>query len=379
MTSQIEDHLQRRIDAGILPGAVVLVADGERVETRALGAASIGGRPLREDAIVRIQSMTKAITAVAALLAVQRGEVALEDPVERWLPELTDRQVLRAPDAELSDVVPAERPISVRDLLINGSGYGAVFDDSPIARAMVELGVDAGPDPVALSADDWLGRLAGLPLIHQPGRGFRYHLGFQLLGILLQRLAGVPLEQHLRTTVFEPLGMADTAFSVPASQADRLPGLYRVVDGDLVELEPAGGGFHVGAPPYDTAHGELVSTAADYHRFLRMLTDGGRVDGRPFLDPHRVAEMTRDQTAAEAKTPDSFFPGFWDTSGWGYGVAVTTAGPLTGRYGWSGGAGTDFFVDPDGTLAILLTQVELGEATFGLLTEFQESARTLLG
>lgn len=379
MVSGIEQALRDRMEAGALPGAIVLVARGDQRRTLALGDAALGGPPLREDAIIRIQSMTKPVTTVAALLAVQRGDLTLDDPIERWLPELTHRQVLRTPDSALDDVVPAERPITVRDLLVNGSGYGVQFGNAPIVAAMRESGVEAGPDPVADAADDWLARLATLPLIVQPGRGFRYHHSFGLLGILLQRLAGVPLEEHLRAVLFDPLGMPDTGLSVPAEKAERLPAAYRDVDGTLQELEPMAGGFYVGAPPFDTAHGELVSTAADYHRFVRMLADGGRVDGEPFLDPHWVQEMTSDQTAVEAKTPESFFPGFWDSTGWGYGLSVVTAGEHVGRVGWSGGAGTDFFVDPDGTIAILMTQVELGERMFALLTTFQETGRGLLG
>lgn len=379
MTSELETRLQAHIDAGTIPGVIALVGRGEDVRTLVLGDTAVGGPSLRADAIVRIQSMTKAVTTAATLIAVGAGELALDDPVQRWLPELADRRVLRTPDAGLDDVIAAERPITVRDLLINGSGYGAVFADSPISRAMEEIGVASGPEPVALDADEWLGRLGTLPLVHQPGRGFRYHSSFQILGILLQRAAGEPLDAMLRRRLFDPIGMPDTGLSVPDEQAHRLPAAYRLVDGTLVETEPAGGGFWVGEPPFDTAHGELVSTAADYHRFLRVLVADGRIGDEPLIDPALVAELRRDQVTAEAKTPDSFMPGFWDTSGWGYGVAVETTGEHAGRWTWSGGQGTTFLVDPDGTIVIVLTQVELGEATFAVITDAHEVGRTLLG
>lgn len=367
--------LQRWVDDGRLPGAVALVARGDDVRLRSVGAMSVGGPPMPTDAVMRIQSMTKAVTAVATLRGVQAGRLALEDPVERWLPELADRVVLRRPDAPLDDVEAARRPISVRDLLVNGSGYGVAFGETPLALAMRGRGLEPGAEPVSPGADEWVAALAGLPLAHQPGEGWRYHHSFAILGVLLQRAAGVPLEEHLRGEVLDPLGMVDTGLSVPEADAGRLPAAYRLEGDVLVETEPLGGGFYVGPPPYDTAHGELVSTAADYHRFVRMLVDGGRVDGRPFLDEGLVREMLRDQVAPSAKTPDSFVPGFWDTTGWGYGVAVTLTGEHAGRFGWSGGQGTDFFADPDGTVAILLTQVQLDPAMFELLGRFQELAR----
>jgi CubicO group peptidase (beta-lactamase class C family) len=138
-----------------------------------------------------------------------------------------------------------------------------------------------------------------------------------------------------------------------------------------VETEPAGGGFYAGPPPFDVSHGELVSTAADYHRFARMLADGGRVNGKPMISPGHLQQMTSDQVPVACKAADSFFPGFWDGTGWGFGVAVKTAGPQRGRIGWSGGQGTDFFVDQDGTVGILLTQVELGEQMWPLIEQFQ--------
>jgi CubicO group peptidase (beta-lactamase class C family) len=138
-----------------------------------------------------------------------------------------------------------------------------------------------------------------------------------------------------------------------------------------VELEPARGGFYAGPPPFDVSHAELVSTARDYHRFLRMLVERGRVEGAPVISEVHLRQMTSDQVPAENKTPDSFFPGFWDRMGWGFGVGVETRGPRRGRYGWSGGQGTNFYVDPDGTVGILLTQVEMGAHMAGMVDEFQ--------
>ena len=166
--------------------------------------------------------------------------------------------------------------------------------------------------------------------------------------------------------------MAETRLWLPAAKAQRLPAAYRHAETGLVETEPAAAGFYVGEPPFDVSHGELVSTAADYLAFLRTLRTGETADGERMLSPELLGQMTSDQIPERLKTPESFFPGFWDGMGWGFGVGVVTSGEHTGRYGWSGGQGTDFFADPDGTIGILLTQVELGGPVDGLLEDFQK-------
>jgi CubicO group peptidase (beta-lactamase class C family) len=370
MDSELEQFLVRHVEAGTVPGAVAL-RGGNDPEVACAGVASIDGDPMRADAIMRIQSMTKPITAVAALRLVQAGRIGLDQGIEEWLPELADRRVLISPGAPLDDTVPAHRPITLRHLLTMGSGYGMEFGDSPLQKAMVENGTEAGPDPITLGADEWLARLAELPLAFQPGEGWRYHHSFALLGNLLARLTDRPLAEHLAEDLFDPLGMPDTAFWVPTEKLDRLPAAYRHGEGGLEETEPARGGFYAGPPPFDVSHGELVSTARDYHRFLRMLLERRPVEGAPLISEDHLRQMTSDQVPAENKTPDSFFPGFWDGTGWGFGVGIETQAPRRGRYGWSGGQGTNFYVDPDGTVGILLTQVEMGEQMGGMVAEFQ--------
>jgi CubicO group peptidase (beta-lactamase class C family) len=368
--SALEELLLRHVDAGTVPGAVALMGSGD-VDVVAAGMAATGGEPMRTDAIMRIQSMTKAITSVAALRLVEAERLGLDQNLEQWLPELAYRRVLSSPTAALDDTVPAQRAITLRHLLTNASGYGMALVDSPLQKAMVENGTEAGPEPVSLGAEEWLTRLADLPLAFQPGEGWRYHHSFSVLGILLARVTGRPLGEHLAQDILGPLGMTDTALWVPEEKLDRLPAAYRHGEAGLVETEPAGSGFYAGPPPFDVSHGELVSTGRDFHRFARMLADGGRVDGEPVISTDHLQQMISDQVPAEYKTPESFFPGFWDETGWGFGVGVQTKGPQRGRYGWSGGQGTNFFVDRDGTVGILLTQVELGERLGPMLAEFQ--------
>lgn len=364
VTTAIERFLVRHVEQGTIPGAVASL--GRELTPVAVGSTEVGGPPLRTDAIFRIQSMTKPIAAVAALRLVERGGLALDEPVDRWMPELADRRVLRHPAAAVDDTVAADRPITLRHLLTNQSGYGVIVAESPLQAALVDAGLAPSNDPADRGAEEWLTALAALPLAHQPGAGWRYHLSFGLLGILLGRVAGIPTAEVLRREVFDVAGMPDTGFRVPDAEAHRLvPALRRGPDG-FERVEEAGSGFHTGPAPFDESHSELVSTLSDYHAFASALV-GGRL-----LAPELLLELRTDQIAPSAKTPESFFPGFWEGTGWGFGVSVVTDGPHAGRFGWSGGFGTDFFVDPDGTIGIVLTQVEMDAQILTLLAELQD-------
>jgi CubicO group peptidase (beta-lactamase class C family) len=175
MGSPLSELLSRHVESGTIPGGVALLGAGDDVELATAGVASVGGEPMREDAIMRIQSMTKVITAVAALRLVEAGRLELDQSLVEWLPELADRSVLRTPTAELDDTAPARRAITLRHLLTNTSGYGMIIEASPLQRAMADNGTEAGPEPPAIGADEWLRRLAELPLAFQPGEGWRYH------------------------------------------------------------------------------------------------------------------------------------------------------------------------------------------------------------
>ena len=375
VSGMLQELLNRHVLAGTIPGGVAVRGGGD-AEVVTAGVASVGGGPMGHDAIMRIQSMTKAVTSVAALRLVEAGRLELDQGLAGWLPELAAPQVLRDPAAELDDTVPVRRAITLRHLLTCTSGYGMAIQASPLQLAMAANGTEAGPEPPVTDADEWLRRLAELPLAFQPGQGWRYHHSFAVLGILISRVTGRPLGEQLAEDVFGPLGMTDTGLWVPEGKLGRLPAAYRHGAEGLAEIEPAGGGFYAGPPPFDVSHGELVSTARDYHRFARMLAGGGQVSGRPLISPAHLEQMTSDQVPAACKTADSFFPGFWDGMGWGFGVAVQIEGPRRGRIGWSGGLGTDFFADPDGTAGVLLTQVEMGKDIWPLIDQFQSLHQT---
>jgi CubicO group peptidase (beta-lactamase class C family) len=252
----------------------------------------------------------KAVTTVAALGLVAAGRLGLDEPVERWLPELADRQVLRRPSADLADPSAAVRAITLRQLLTNTCGYGMVLTACPLQRAMADSEIDAGVDPVRVGAEEWLARLAALALAFQPGEGWRYHHAFAILGILIARVAGRPLQDQLTDDLLGPLGLGDSGLWVSAGSVARLPASYWHTDAGLVELEPAAGGFYAGDPPFEVSHAELVSTVGDDTRFARMLADGGRFEGQQIVSQEHLRLLTSDQVPTIAKPPDSFFPGF---------------------------------------------------------------------
>lgn len=366
------------VEGGALPGLVTLVSRRGEVHVEAIGAMAFDGAPMRRDTIFRLDSLSKPVVAAAAMTLVDDGTLELDDPVDPWLPELADRRVLRAIDGPLDDTVPAIRPISLRDLLTFRLGLGYLMDpgtgDFPIQHAINDQGLLQGPTkPQAPPApDEWLRRLGSLPLAHQPGERWMYNLGTDVLGVLLARIAGEPLEAVLRARILDPLGMRDTAFSVPPGEIDRLPDCYMPnPETGALELYDAAAGSDWGRPPaFPSASGGLVSTVDDYFAFGQMLLNGGALDDARILSRNSVEAMTTDQITPEQKARSPFFPGFWDVSGWGFGLAVTTAqdavGPSTGSFGWDGGITTSWRSDPQaGLVGILMTQVSYAAEVSG--------------
>ncbi|WP_028800867.1 serine hydrolase domain-containing protein [Streptomyces sp. 142MFCol3.1] len=364
--SGLHDLLKAYVDDGTVPGAVGLVARGDRVEVRAVGSVDVeGSAPMARDSIFRIASITKPITAAAVLTLVDDGVIAPDDPVDGWLPELAKPTVVRTPSSPLDDVVPAVRPITVADLLSSRPGWGFPSDFSlPQVQALFEVPAD-GRSPQAFPPPDaWLERLARVPLLHQPGEAWLYNTSSDLQGVLVSRAAGRPLPEFLAERVFEPLGMTDTAFEVPAAKRDRFTSSYRPAGGGL-ELVDTPDGHWSGVAPFPSGAGGLVSTADDWLAFARMLLDGGTAGGRRVLSADSVRRMTTDHlTPAQREEGALFLEG----QGWGYGGQVDIA-PLDpwnvpGRYGWVGGTGTTAHLVPStGTVAVLLTQVAMENPT----------------
>ena len=355
----VAGHVARRD----VPGAVTLVARADEVHVDTVGTADLGGaQPLRRDAIFRIASLTKPVVAAATMLLVEDGRLRLDEAVDRLLPELAGRRVLRRPDAALDDTVPARRPISVRDLLTLRMGFGYIMDpgEHPVLRAAQERELGMGPPKPATphAPDAWLRRFAELPLIHQPGEHWMYELGFAVLGVLLARAAGQPLEAFLRERLFAPLGMADTAFGVPDPKLRRLTTCYvTAADHDgLVLYDGVEDSQWRHAPVFPDATGGLVSTVDDYLAFARMLLHGGVHGGERILSTRSVAAMTTNQLLP-AQHASASARAFLDGSGWGFGLAVDRDGVTGPRYGWGGGLGTSWYTYPEhGLIAMLMTQ-----------------------
>jgi CubicO group peptidase (beta-lactamase class C family) len=362
--SRIDAALAAAVERREIAGAVALLARRGEVHVVTAGAQEFGGAPMRRETIFRIASVSKPILAAAALSLVEEGRLALDAPVGRWLPELAEPRVLARIDGPLGETVPAARPVTARDLLTFRAGFGALFflGASPLADAMAEAGIAPGPLGFEGDADGFMRRLGALPLACQPGERWLYHTGHDVLGILLSRLEGKPLEAVLRERVLDPLGMAETRFHVPADRIGRLATAYRAGPGGGIEVfDPARGGRFAAPPAFQSGGGGLVSTAEDLLAFGEMMLGFGRHEGGRVLARPTVEAMVTDQVTPAQKAASPFFPGFWEARGWGLGLGVVTArdGPAgsPGRFGWDGGFGTSFWCDPREELAgILLVQ-----------------------
>ena len=340
----LHEVLEAAVERGLVPGAVAAVAVGDDVQVVAGGAASYepGAPPMRPDTLFRISSMTKPIVALATLVLVQEGRLALGDAVDGLLPELADRQVLVRPDAPLDRTVPSQRPITVEDVLTFRLGWGIAAADFPSWPLFVEaerLGLCLGP-PLprpTLGPDEWLRRIGTLPLLHQPGQVWRYDVGGSILGMLVARAAGGSLPEVLADRVLEPLGMHDTAWHVDAAQLERLATSYGPDGaGGLDVIDPTGPtSAWASVPAFPDGASALVSTVGDLVGFGRfLLGDGTTPDGRRLVSRSLLGSMTTDQLTG-AQRDDPLAAPFLDGGGWGYGTGVHD-----GHHGWAGGLGT---------------------------------------
>ncbi len=366
---RMHDVMVGYVERGEVPGLVTLVSRRGEVHIDVIGTRAIAdGTPMRRDTIFRISSMTKPITAVATMILVEECKVRLDEPVDRWLPELAERQVLKRLDGPLDDTVPANRSITVRDLLTFRMGFGQMMappDAYPILKAASEQQIGMGPpSPSTLPApDEWMRRLGQLPLMHQPGERWMYNTGSDVLGVLIARASGQLLETFLRERIFEPLCMKDTGFSVPAASLDRLATSYWTdpASGELAVYDEAEGGQWSRPPAFPSGAGGLVSTIDDYLAFGQMMLSQGKHGNERILSRLSVETMTTDQLTHEQKAVSGLISGYFDSHGWGFGVSVVTrrddVAAVPGRYGWDGGMGTSWYSDPrEETITILMSQ-----------------------
>jgi len=355
LRERIDHIVTAAVEQGQVPGVVAGIAHGGAVHVAVAGVATFGGRRMTRGTLFRIASITKPMTAAVVLTLIEAGLLGVDEPVERLLPELADRAVLRRPDGPLADTVPAGRPITVRDLLTFTFGFGmqgamfAAAQPWPIVAAAAELnlGTFGPPMPGTLpDPDTWMARLGRLPLLAQPGERWLYQTGSQILGVLAARADARPFADVMRERLLTPLGMDDTGFA--AVEPARLATAYQRSPGGWEVLDPPEGQWSR-PPAFADGSGGLVSSVDDVLRFGRMLLDGGC----GVLAPATVAEMTRDQLTPAQHA--AVWPGFslLEGRGWGYGVSVLD----DGRYSWDGGLGTAWSNIPAQDLCVVvLTQ-----------------------
>jgi CubicO group peptidase (beta-lactamase class C family) len=347
-----------------LPGAAVAIVEGDEVTVVRGGSADLAGRrPMGDTALFPLTSVTKPIVSALAAGLVEDGVVAPDDPVERWVPELASPPVLSATAVSPQDVVPAVRPALVGHLLDSTSGWGFPGDlfGPGITELVAAVGDGRRPDELP-DPDTWVARLAGVPLMRQPGDRWLYETSHDLLGVVLARAAGRPLPALLAERLLRPLGMGHTGFAVAA--ADRGHVVQAVRSGEDGTLRAADAGDPAAMPRFPSGAGGLVASLDDLVRFARMLLGGGELDGVRVLTPASVEAMTSDRLTPAQRGEGGFF---LDGQSWGQGGAVDIAPrepwQAPGRYGWVGVSGTSLHVRRDrGTAVICLTARELWTA-----------------
>ncbi|MDP3383476.1 MAG: serine hydrolase domain-containing protein [Phenylobacterium sp.] len=382
--------LQGVVDAGDLSGFVTLVwRGGEVVQVDTVGRRDVAGdKPMTRDTLFRIASMTKPITSVAALMLLEEGRLKLDDPITRWAPEFSDMQVMKAADGPLDQTVPAEREITIEDLMTHRAGLAYGFTSvGPIAQAHEKaLGPALG---TPLTPDEWMKRLGELPLSYQPGARFHYSHATDVLGFIVARIEGKTLDQVLQDRVFGPLSMTDTAFHVPPEKLDRAARLYRInPKTDTMEEVPFP--YYPAPPVFAAGGGGLVSTADDYLKFARLMLGKGEVDGVRLLKTETVEMMTADRlTEAQKAIPFMGIP-FWLGQGFGLGVSVITdpvkqawmGAGNAGAFGWPGAFGTWWQADPAADMVLIYliqNSIDLGpEAAAQLATGQRMGGRAAL-
>jgi len=395
------------VEAGVLAGAATLVwRDGQVVQTAAVGWRDMEARlPMERSTLFRIASMTKPITSTAALMQLEEGRYTLDEPITRFAPEFSRMRALRSSSGPLDQTDPAVRQITFRDLLTHRSGltYGAVHA-GPIGKAYREaLGGDIDTE---VAPDDWIARLAALPLIDQPGATLHYGHSTDLLGLLIARIEDAPLGDVLERRIFGPLGMCDTGFTVPREKADRRAQLYGFDQaGRLSARLTAPGGSTMTERPESMAYTSggqgLWSTLDDYLAFARMFLGAGTVDGLRLLRPETLKLMTSNcLTESQRATAEVVgMPLFAAGHGFGMGVAVVMepqkalpviCGGSVGTVGWPGAFGGWWQADPSDKSVMIFfahNMVErdqfekgIGLGVYGAITQFYKlgSSKTAL-
>ena len=344
------DSLNTTVASGWAPGIVAGVRHRGTSTVFATGHKDLAGTgEMAPDTPFRVASLSKLVGGALAVSMLADGFFGLDDPVDRWLPELANPRVLVSPEAQLDQTVPAEGPITVRQLLTLTNGMGVIFGNTPLSAAIVEAGVEPGPIPAQMSADEFMTRIGALPLAYQPGTRWAYHLGSDLLSVLLSRAGGAPLRHLLKERITGPIGMDSTKFF---GDANMLPPAYRPTSAGLELFDEPDGTFSR-SPQFETFGSGLVSTVPDYLAFLSALADD------TLLPAGLRAQMTSDQLTPGQHAGMAEMAGAATSWGWQVSVETGVGEPWSapGRYGWTGGMGTSAYVDPSRDLiGVVFTQ-----------------------
>lgn len=386
--------LERYVAEGKLAGAVAAFVTPGRFEPTyisagrtAMSQAAIATGP---DALYRIFSMTKPITGMAAMRAISEGRLKLDQPVADFYPGFADLKVLVDPAKDLT-ARPARGVLTVRHLLTHSGGLSyAIVGNGPLEREYKRLGLQPGSPRAGLqpgdgaqpSLQEFAERLSRLPLVSDPGTAWRYSVGLDLLGAVLEKVHGRTLDRVLAEAVLEPCGMADTFFQVPADKQFRLTALPVQMRGRLVEMDAPPRSAWAEPPVLISGGGGLVSSARDYSRFAQMVLTGGVLDGRRVFPADAVRLGTSDLLPANVSFPQSAAMG-GQPQGFGAGGRVVRAGTpgdeQAGAYGWGGAAGTAFSADPKRGLGVVLMVQFLPDTIYPLREEFRKTVNADVG
>ncbi|GAC1640258.1 MAG: serine hydrolase domain-containing protein [Mycobacterium sp.] len=349
--------IREAIDAGLLAGAVTLAwRSGEVLQVNEFGRRDVDANlPMQRDTIFRIASMTKPVTVAAAMTLLDQGKLALNDPIAKWLPELSDMRVLDEPGGALDKAHPVRRPITVDHLMTHRSGLAYFFSvTGPLAKAYSRISAKQ-------NTDRWLSEIAALPLQHQPGDMLTYSNATDVLGILLERIEGKSLQDVLAERILGPLNMIDTGFFVASRNRGRTATMYKLEEDDTLSHD-AMGPPPIAPPPFCVGGANLFSTADDYLTFARMLLSGGEVDGVRVLSEESVRLMRGDRLTEEQKRHPFLGMPFWIGRGFGLNLSVVTdpakSQPLfgpggLGTFSWPGAYGTWWQADPSTDLILI--------------------------
>jgi CubicO group peptidase (beta-lactamase class C family) len=353
----IDGYIQRSELAGAL---TAVLRRGRQAYFACQGMADLeNGAPMQPDTLFRIYSMTKPVTSAAVLMLFEEGRLRLADPVGHYLP-MFNRKMTVALQPDIGPaVVDAQRAITIRDLLTHIAGLSYGMDEASwldtLYREQVWALIERNPET---PLEELIDAAAQLPLAHQPGKTFRYSLATDVLGLLVAAVAGMPFGDFLQARIFDPLGMVDTFFCVPQEKRHRLAEVYNPSkNGGLEKADPPNSAGFFNPCFFQSGGGGLVSTAADYLRFASMLLNMGELDGQRLLGRKTVELMASNHLPAGVHPFDDLSSGF----GLGVSVLLDVAGSQNlgsvGRYGWSGAASTNFWIDPrEQLIGLFLTQ-----------------------